>query len=142
MKGAFVVDVAANGLEATRGALARAVASGAFGTGYVVRRDGDGFAFAGAASGRVDVTSDGRVAYAVELPATFERWATATVVAALVASAATIGWSARFPVALAVGVVAGVAYFVAMAAQDRARLRCRVRALVDSLPVLVDARGQ
>jgi len=139
MKGSVVVDVAASDLPAARAALARAVASGAFGPGYVVKRDGDGFTFAGAARGRVDVVSDGRLVYEADVPASFERWASATLLAAMVAAAATIGWSARFPAALAVGAVAGVAYFVAMAAQDRARLVRVLRALGESLAVLVDA---
>lgn len=142
MKGAYVVEVSAADLPAARRALARAVASGALGPGYVVRRDGDGFTFAGAARGRLDVTGDGRATFDVDVPATLERWATAVVVAALIAVAATIGWSARFVVALPVGVAAGVGYFAAMAAQDRARLRQRLRALVESLPLLVDAPGE
>ena len=137
MKGAFVVDVAAARLGDARDALARAVAAGAFGAGYAVKRDGDGFSFLGAARGRVDVTDDGRVVYEAEVPATFDRWAASVAVAALVAAAATIGWSARFPIALTVGVAAGVGYFAVMAAQDRARIKQLVRALVDSLPVLV-----
>lgn len=142
MKGAFVVEVAAADLPAARLALARAVASGALGPGYAVKRDGDGFTFAGAVRGRLDVTSDGRATFEAEAPASLERWARAIVVAALLAAAATIGWSARFPVALAVGVVAGVAYALAMAAQDRARVRHTLGALVASLPLLVDARRE
>ncbi len=142
MKGAFVVELAARDVAAARTALARAVASGALGPGYAVKRDGDGLSFAGGARGRIDVASDGRVVWTATVPASLSRWATAVSVAALVAAAATIGWSARFPTALAVGIGVAIAYALVAAQQDRARVRRRLRALVDSLAVLVDARGE
>jgi hypothetical protein len=140
MTGAMVVDVGAAKLEDARAALARAVASGALGGGRTVRRDGDGCVFDG---GRIDVTSDGRVTWALATGAQ-DRWRAveATLVATTVAVAATLGWAAAVYVALPVGAAAGVVYAILRLADDRAALGRRVRALVASLPVLVDARGQ
>jgi hypothetical protein len=142
MRGGIVADVGAKDLEATRMALARAVASGALGSGCAVRRDGDGFVVDGGVRGRVDVTGDGRVAYEVAPGGSAPvRVAEAVVVAAFVSVAGALGWSLMFYAALPVGAVVGAVYAVARIAGDRARLRRQLRALVASLPVLVDARG-
>ena len=140
MTGAIVVDVGAAELEGARVALARAVASGALGGGRTVRREGDGCVFDG---GRIDVTADGRVTWSLTTAAQ-DRWRAveATLVATTVAVAATLGWAAAIHVALPVGALAGAVYAVLRIADDRAGLRRRMRALVASLPVLLDARRQ
>jgi hypothetical protein len=141
MTGAIVVDVGAAQLDGARAALARAVASGALGGGArTVRRDGEGCAFE---DGRIDVTSDGRVTWSLAT-ARSDRWRAveATLVATTVAVAATLGWAAAIYVALPVGAAAGVAFAWLRIADDRAALKRRMRALVASLPVLLDTRGQ
>jgi hypothetical protein len=140
MKGAIVADVAAAQLDEARAALARAVATGALGGARTVRRDGDGCVFD---DGRIDVTSDGRVTWSLATTRS-DRWRAveATLVATTVAVAATIGWTAAIYVALPVGAAAGAVFAWLRIADDRARLRRRVRALVASLPVLVDSRRQ
>ncbi len=140
MTGAIVVDVGAAQLDGARAALARAVASGALGGARTVRRDGDGCAFE---DGRIDVTSDGRVTWSLST-ARSDRWRAveATLVATTVAVAATLGWAAAIYVALPVGAAAGAMFAWLRIADDRAALRRRMRALVASLPVLVDTRGQ
>lgn len=137
MRGASVVDVAKQDLDGARAALARAIASGALGPGRTVRRDGDGCAFDG---GRLDVTSDGRVTWELSLRRLEQlRVVEAVVLAAAVSVAATLGWSLIVYAALATGALFGVVYAVARIANDRAAVRRRMRALVASLPVLVDA---
>jgi len=140
MRGAAVVEVAGKDLESARAALARAVASGALGPGRTVRRDGNGCAFDG---GRIDVTGDGRVTWELSLRRLEQlRAVEAVVLAAAVSVAATLGWSLIVYAALGTGTLFGVGYAVARIANDRAAVRRRVRALVASLPVLVDARRQ
>ncbi|MDB4971547.1 MAG: hypothetical protein JWN44_7236 [Myxococcales bacterium] len=126
MRGALIVDVGAKDLEAARAVLARAVASGALGVGREVK---------------IVLTSDGRATYELSL-ARLEtvRAAEAAMVAAAVAAAATLGWSLPFWVALPVGAVAGVAWVALRLRGDRARVRRQIRALVASLPALLDAR--
>jgi len=142
MKGAIVVEVGAAELEAARAALARAVASGALGPGRAVRRDGAGLVFGGAGGGRIDVTADGRVTFDVAVAgARWARVAEAVAVAALVSVAGTLGWSLMLHAALPTGGAVGLAYALARGAGDRARLGRQIRALVASLPVLVDTRG-
>lgn len=150
MRGAVVVDVGAQDLEAARAALARAVASGALGAGYAVRRDGDGFVLDGGGArgdgpdrGRIDVTADGRMAWQVALAgAERQRMAEAIVLATAVSVAGVFGWSLMFYVSLPTGGAVGLLYAVGRILGDRARVRRRLRALAASLPVLVDARGQ
>jgi hypothetical protein len=143
MKGAFVVEVAVGDLQTARAALARAVASGAFGAGYEVKRDSDGFTFAGADSGRLDLSSDGRVTYAVATGRRdLDRITVAVLVAVLVAVTATLGWSLPPYEALPAGIVGGIWYATATLLLDRYRIRRRTWALVASLPVLVDARRE
>ena len=143
MKGAFVVEVAVEDLQTARAALARAVASGAFGPGYEVKRDGDGFAFAGADSGRLDLTSDGRATYEVATRRRdLDRLTEAVLVAVLGAVTATLGWSLPPYQALPVGAAAAIGYGVSKILVDRLQMRRRIYALVASLPVLVDARRQ
>jgi hypothetical protein len=140
MKGAFVVEVAVGDLSTARAALARAVASGAFGPGHAVERDGDGFRFTGADSGRVELTSDGRVTYEVATRRRdFDRLTEAVLVAVLVAVTATLGWSLPPYQALPVGAAAAIGYGVSKILVDRLAVRRRIYALVSSLPVLVDA---
>jgi hypothetical protein len=140
MKGALVVEVGGKDLENARAALAAAVASGALGPGRTVRRDADGCAFDG---GRIDVTADGRVTWELSLRRLEQlRVVEAVVLAAAVSVAATLGWSLIVYAALGTGALFGVGYAVARIANDRATVRRRVRALVASLPVLVDARRQ
>ena len=55
---------------------------------------------------------------------------------------ATLGWAQPIYVALPVGAVAGVLWALTRIGGDRGALSRRVRALVASLPVLVDARRQ
>ncbi len=143
MKGVFVVEGRVGDLPAARGALARAVASGAFGPGYTVELDGDGVRFRGAHGGRLDLTSDGRATYQVATGRRdLDRVAEAVVVALVVAALATLGWSAIVIQALIVGGATGGAYGLVRIARDRQELRRRIRSLVASLPVLVDARRQ
>lgn len=143
MRGAFVAEVAVGDLATARAALARAVASGAFGPGCAVERDGDGFRFAGADSGRVELTSDGRVTYDVATGRRdFDRLTEAVVVAVLVAVTATLGWSLPPYQALPVGGAAAIGYAISKILVDRLRVRRRIYALVASLPVLVDARRE
>jgi len=137
MRGVQLVDVSAKDLEGARTALARAVAEGALGPGQAVRRDGDGCVFD---DGRIDVTSDGRVTWQWSLASLERRRAAeAVVLATAVSVAATLGWSALIYVALGAGALVGGAWAALRLAGDRARARRRVRALVASLPVLVDA---
>lgn len=137
MRGGQLVDVGAKDLDATRTALARAIAEGALGPGRTVRRDGDGCIFD---DGRIDVTSDGRVTWQWSLASLERRRAAeAVVLATAVSLAATLGWSAIIYVALGVGALVGAAWATVRIAGDRASARRRVRALVASLPVLVDA---
>lgn len=137
MKGAVVVEVAGKDLESARAALARAVASGALGPGRTVRRDGDGCVFD---DGRIDVTTDGRVTWQLSLRRLERlRAVEAVALAAAVSVAATLGWSAIVYASLGTGALFGVVYAVARIANDRATVRRRLRALVASLPVLVDA---
>lgn len=143
MKGAFVVEVAVGDLQTARAALARAVASGAFGPGYAVTRDGDGFRFAGADAGRVDLTSDGRATYEVTTRRRdLDRLTEAALVAVLIAVTATLGWSLPPYQALPVGGAAAVGYGVTKILVDRLNVRRRIYALMTSLPVLVDARRE
>ena len=143
MKGAFVVEVAVGDLQTARTALARAVASGAFGPGYAVHRDGDGFTFAGADSGRVDLTSDGRATYEVATRRRdLDRLTEAVLVAVLVAVTATLGWSLPPYQALPVGAAAAIGYGITKILVDHLSVRRRIYALVSSLPVLVDARRE
>ena len=140
MKGALVAEVAGKDLEGARAALARAVASGALGPGRTVHRDGNGCVFDG---GRLDVTSDGRVTWELSLRRLEQlRVAEAVVLAAAVSVAATLGWSLIVYASLGTGALFGVVYAVARIANDRATVRRRMRALVASLPVLVDAGRQ
>jgi hypothetical protein len=140
MTGTVVVEAAVEDLEAARAALARAIASGALGPGRTVRRDGDGCAFD---DGRVDLGSDGRVRWRVSL-ASHERLrlAEAVVLATLASVVATLGFSFIFYTALAAGALVGGVYAAARIGGDRAVVRARVRALVASLPVLVDTRRE
>ena len=141
MTGALVVEVAAAQLDEARTALARAVATGALGGGArAVKRDGDGCVFD---DGRIDVTSDGRVTWSLTTGRS-DRWRAveATLVATTVAVAATLGWAAAIYAALPVGAAAGAIFAWLRIADDRATLRRRMRALVASLSVLVDARRQ
>ena len=143
MKGAFVVEVAVGDLATARAALARAVASGAFGPGYAVVRDGDGFTFAGADSGRIDLTSDGRATYEVATRRRdFDRLTEAVLVAVLVAVTATLGWSLPPYQALPVGGAAAIGYGISKILVDHLGLRRRIYALVSSLPVLLDTRRE
>jgi hypothetical protein len=140
MKGAVVVEVASKNLEGARDGLARAIACGALGPGRTVERNGDGCAFDG---GRIDVKADGRVTWELSLRRLAQlRVAEAVVLAAAVSVAATLGWSLIVYAALGTGALFGVGYAVARIANDRATVRRRMRALVASLPVLVDARRQ
>jgi len=137
MRGGQLVDVSAKDLESARTALARAVAEGALGAGRAVRRDGDGCVFD---DGRIDVTSDGRVTWSLSLARLERRRAAEAVLLATATSvAATFGWSAIVYVALGAGALVGGGWAAARIALDRANARRRVRALVASLPVLVDA---
>lgn len=147
MRGGSVVDV--GDVAAAHAALARAVASGALGPGYRVRRDGDGFVFDGGARGdgpdrgRVAVGADGRVTWEAALGGVERRrLAEAVVLAAVVSVAGVLGWSLMFYVSLPTGGAVGLVYAVVRLAGDRARVRRRLGALVASLPVLVDARGE
>jgi hypothetical protein len=140
MKGAVVIEVAGQDLAGARAALARAVAQGALGPGRTVRRDGDGCVFD---DGRLDVTPDGRVTWELSLGRLASvRAVEAAVLAAAVSVAATLGWSLIVYAALGTGALFGAVYAVARIANDRATVRRRMRALVASLPVLVDARRQ
>jgi hypothetical protein len=140
MRGAQVVDVGAEDLEGARAALARAVATGALGPAQAVRRDGDGFAFD---DGRIDVVGDGRVTWELSLRRLQRgRLAEAIVVATFVSVAATLGFSLAIYASLPSGAVAGAAYAIARVVADRGAARRRVRALVASLPVLVDTRRE
>jgi hypothetical protein len=140
MKGAAVVEVASKDLEGARAALARAVASGALGPGRTARRDGDGCVFD---DGRIDVTADGRVTWELSLRAIERlRVVEAVVLAATGSVAATLGWSLVVYASLAAGAFFGAIYLVARIANDRAAARRRLRALIASLPVLVDARRE
>lgn len=147
MNGAIVVDVGAKDLEAARVALARAVASGAFGAGYAVRRDGDGFAFVGEGGegpdrGRLTLSPDGRCLWELALGGLErQRVAEGVIVAVFCSVVGTLGWSLAFYVSLPTGAAIGLAYAVGRLLGDRARWRRRVRALLSSLAVLVDARG-
>jgi len=137
MRGGQLVDVSAKDLEAARAALARAVAEGALGPGRSVRRDGDGCAFDG---GRIDVTSDGRVTWELSLaPVERLRAAEGVVLGTAVSVAATLGWSAIVYVSLGAGAIVGGGWAALRIARDRSSARRRMRALVASLPVLVDA---
>jgi hypothetical protein len=144
MRGAAIIDVGADGLEAARAALARALASGALGPGYRVARDGHGLTFEGARSdgadgGRIEVTADGRVTWDVRLRGAERlRVVQAVGVAAMVAVVGTLAFGWLAPVALAVGGAGGVVWAGAAIAGDRARVRAHVRALVASLPALLE----
>lgn len=150
MRGAVVVDVGAKELPAARAALARAVASGALGPGYAVKRDGDGLTFDARAArgdgpdrGRLELTADGRMTFDVSLAgAERQRFAEAIVIATFLSVAAVFGWSFMFYTSLPTGGVVGLVYAIARVAGDRARVRRHLRALAASLPVLVDARGE
>ena len=138
MTGELVVGTA--DVEAARVALARAVACGALGGGRAVRRDGDGCVFDG---GRIDVAGDGRVTWSLATATSvLARVVEAVVTAAVTGVAATLGWSQPIYVALPLGAVAGGLYAGLRFDGERRALRQRVRALVASLPVLVDARRQ
>lgn len=138
MTGAFVVEVAGLDLEGARAALARAIASGALGPGRTVRRDGDGCVFDG---GRIDVAADGRVTWTLSTATNvFTRVVEAAVTATVAGVAATIGWSQPIYVAVPVGASFGAFYAFFRISGERRALRYQMRALVASLPVLVDAR--
>ncbi|HEX6835469.1 MAG TPA: hypothetical protein VF334_02795 [Polyangia bacterium] len=127
-------------LEAARAALARAVAYGALGGGRAVRRDGDGCVFDG---GRIDVAADGRVTWSLATATSDAvRVVEAVVTAAVTGVAATLGWSQPIYVALPAGALAGAVYAFVRIGGERRALRYRMRALVASLPVLVDARAK
>ncbi|MGZ3442873.1 MAG: hypothetical protein ACXVDD_25305, partial [Polyangia bacterium] len=66
----------------------------------------------------------------------------AVVVAILVAVVATLGFAQPPYAALPVGAGVGVTYASARLLDDRKRTRARLRALLASLPVLVDARRE
>ena len=143
MRGAAIIDVGADGLEAARVALARAVASGALGPGYRVARDGHGLTFEGARGdgadgGRIEVTADGRVTWDVRLR-TAERLRAlqAVGVAAMVGVVGTLAFGWLAPMALGVGGAGGVAWAGVAIASDRTRVRAGVRALAASLPALM-----
>jgi hypothetical protein len=145
MRGAIVVDVGAKDLEATRAALARAVASGALGAGYAVKRDGDGVVFESAGArgidrGRVALTSDGRATWEASLGRSERlRVVEAVLLAAAVSVAATIGWSLMVHQALPLGGAVGVGYAIARIVGDRVRARRQLRNLVASLALLLGA---
>jgi hypothetical protein len=140
MTGTIVVDVGAAELEGARAAIARAVASGALGGGRAVRRDGDGCTFDG---GRIDVAADGRVTWSLTTSTDHLAQALeAVVLATVVGVAATLGWAQPIYVALPFGGVVGLLYALFRISRARRDLRWRMRALVTSLPVLVDARRQ
>lgn len=140
MTGAIVVDVGAAQLEDARAALARAVATGALGVGRAVRRDGDGCVFDG---GRIDVTADGRLTWSLVTSTDVLTRVFEAVVAATVAGAgAAIGWAHPIYIAVPFGAVVGGLYAFFRISSERRRLRWQVRALVASLPVLLDARRQ
>jgi hypothetical protein len=151
VKGALVVDLAAGQLELARAALARAVAAGALGPGYAVRRDQEGFLFDGGAradgldGGRVDLASDGRMTFAVSLRgAERARVAEAVALGAVLGFAAMVLWSWLWPPSLGLAAAAGLGYAASSMVRDRRRARRRLRALAASLAVLVDgvdARG-
>lgn len=150
MRGVIAGDGGERDREAARAALARAVASGALGAGYAVRREGDGFVLdAGRARGdgpdrgRIDVAGDGQVTWSVSLAgAERRRMLEAIALAAFVSVAGVFGWSLMFYVSLPTGGAVGLVWAVARILADRARVRRQIGALVASLPVLVDARGQ
>jgi hypothetical protein len=140
MRGAIVVDVGAKDLEAARMALARAVASGALGTGYAVRREGDGVSFEGADGGRIMLAADGRASFEVGTRrAEIARIVEAVVAAAAVSATATLGWSLMVHQALLLGGAVGVGYAIARIVGDRRRRRRRIQSLLRSLPVLLGA---
>jgi hypothetical protein len=142
MQGAVIVEVGGVGLEAARAALARAVASGALGAGYAVRRDGDAIVLDGprgdgADGGRL-VLGDGRLAFELSLAGAERRRAgEGVLLAALVSVVAVIAWSWMFYVSLPTGGAVGVAWAASQIVADRRRVRRRVVALASSLPVLL-----
>src|SRR4051812_42909067 len=151
MEGADSVELAElgpGGVEAVRVALARAVASGALGPGYAVRRNRDGLVFEGPRSrsadgGRIEVDSDGRVTWTLrmrgaERARTLEAIASAAV--SSVAGAILFNWF--FFVALPVGGAVGMVYAAAAILAEGGAARRRVAALSGSLPVLVAPRGK
>ena len=145
MRGATVIGVGGAQLGKARAALARAVASGALGSGYAVRRDGDdGFVFAGARSsgpdsGSIRVAADGRATWELRLRGAESARATqAVAVAAMASIVGAILFSWYFFVALPVGGAAGAVYAAIAIMGDRAHARRGVAALLSSLPVLLD----
>ena len=148
MRGATVIDVGGAQLGRARAALARAVASGALGSGYAVRRDGDdGFVFAGARSsgpdgGSIRVAADGRAPWELRLRGAESARATqAVAVAAMVSVVGAILFSWYFFVALPVGGAAGAVYAAIAIWGDRAYARRGVVALLSSVAVLLDGDG-
>jgi hypothetical protein len=148
MRGATVIDVGGAQLGRARAALARAVASGALGSGYAVRRDGDdGFVFTGARSrgpdgGSIHVAPDGRATWMLRLRGAESARATqAVAVAAMVSVVGAILFSWYFFVALPVGGGVGAVYAAVAIWGDRASARRAVGALLSSLPVLLGDEG-
>lgn len=148
MRGATVIDVGGAQLGRARAALARAVASGALGSGYTVRRDGDdGFVFTGARSsgpdgGSIHVAADGRATWELRLRGAESARATqAVAVAAMASVVGAILFSWYFFVALPVGGGVGLAYAAVAIWGDRARARRGVGALLGSLGVLMGDDG-
>jgi len=150
MRGQATVEVenGPGGVAAARAALARAVASGALGPGYAVRRSRDGVVFEGPRSrgvdgGRIELDDDGRVAWSLRMRGCERaRAAEAIAWAALASVSGAILFNWFFFVALPVGGVVGIVYAAATLLSERRAARRRVSALLASLPVLVDARGQ
>jgi hypothetical protein len=150
MQGTGTVEVGdgPGGIAAVRAALARAVASGALGPGYAVRRDGDGLVFDGSRSrgadgGRIDVAGDGRVTWTLRMGGSERARALESVAwAALASIAGAILFNWFFFVALPVGGAVGIVYAATAISAERAAARRRVTALLASLPVLVDASSQ
>jgi hypothetical protein len=149
LQGAMAVEVASGELDRARGALARALAGGALGPGYWVARDGAAVTFDGGARiggpsrGRIELHADGRATWQLEL-GWAETWrvAQAAVVAAAVSVGAALLWSWLFAASLPLGASAGAGWAVAASLLDRRRARRNLRALLRSLPLLVDERGE
>jgi hypothetical protein len=140
MRTVVTVEIDAARLEAARAAWAQAVASGAFGAGYAVRRDGERVVFDGERPGHLVVRGDGRAVFEASLWRDYVgRTVEAVGIATVTSVAATLGWSLLFHVALPLGAAVGAVYGSARVVADRARVRRQQQALVASLPILLDA---
>jgi hypothetical protein len=123
---------------AARAALARAIASGALGPGRIVRLDGDAVIVDG---GRIELDGE-RARFALATDGDVARFAQAAGLAALTSVAATILFSWFFFVSLPVGLLVGATWATVKLLGDRRRVARDVKALLASLPLLVDARGE